>query len=305
VVRPFLFLCSFLPLVALGDYAWIPKAETLVLKAGWEFLKSDYNFDASGTKRELTTNSAPTKLSQNQLFLDAEYGLTEFWSGILHTSFLSAQISGIGSTPSPLSGSGVFDTFLGLKWQVRSEKPVLALESGLVLPPYSTKNLASDELAVGDGTAGVLVRIHGGTRVKRFAFSLSPGLLFRFGRFSNQVLLDAAVSVTIRKVYFRLFESSSFSMTKDSNGVFTAENREPGSGGSYSRLATQPDLVSLGFKAGFFFSPKFRLEVSAAQTVWGNSAADGLRLSLALISFFDFHKPDEREPISEVPLNTD
>lgn len=301
--RFFLFL--LLATTASGDYAWVPKAETLVLKSGWEYFKSDYNFDFSGTKQELTTKSAPSRLTQNQLILDAEYGLTDVWSGIFRTSFLSAQINGTNSNLGSLSSSGLFDTTLGLKWQARPEKPVLAFETDLILPPYSTKNLTEGELALGDGVAGVVVRVHGGLRVKRVSFSISPGLLFRFGRFSNQALVDAAISVTLKKVYFRFFESSYFSMTKDSSNVQGGENKELGAGGSFSRLAYQPDLVSLGLKSGVFFSPKFRLEASAAQTIWGRSAADGLRLGLSLITLLDFHQPDERETVREIPLNAD
>lgn len=299
------FLVFLFTTVALGDYAWLPKPESLILKTGWEFFKSDANFDFSGKKQELTTNSVPSSLNQNQFVIDSEYGLIEHWSGILRTSVISAKISPLNSVSSSLSGAGLLDTTLGLKWQARQEKPVLALETGLVFPGYSTKNLVANELALGDGVAGVLLRVHGGARVKKFTFSLSPGLLFRFGGFSNQVLLDAAISVSLRKIYFRFFQASYFSMTKDSNSNQSQENLELGSGGSFSRLAIQPDLVSLGLKSGVFLSPKFKIEASLAQTVWGQTAADGFRIGLMLITNFDFSKPDTRESVQEVPLSSE
>ncbi|MFM8270391.1 MAG: hypothetical protein ACKN9V_09410 [Pseudomonadota bacterium] len=290
---------------AFGDYAWIPKPETLVLKTGWELFKSENNFDANGTKRPLSTNSTPSTLTQNQVLLDAEYGLSDQWSGILKTSFLSAQINGLNSNFSSLSGSGLFDTALGFKWQMKQEKPVLALETTIFLPPYSTKNLEADQLALGDGTSSILIRLHGGTKLKRFAFSLSPGLLFRFGQFSNQAVLDSAISIVFRKFFFRVFESAGFSMTKESTLGQGAENLQIGSGGSFSRLALQPDLLVVGLKSGVFLSPKFRLEATISQTVWGQSAADGLRLGLTLVSNLDFSKPDTREPVREVPLGSE
>jgi len=299
-----LFLVGFLlTTVALGDYAWIPKPETLVLRAGWELFKTENNYDSLGTKSDLTTNNVASSLSQNQVFLDAEYGLGDQWSGVFRTSFLSAQVEALNSGFSSLSGSGLFDTHLGFKWQFKREKPVLALEAGLILPPYSTKNLGTEELALGDGVSGGQLRVHAGTQVKKFSFSISPGLLFRFGRFSHQALLDAAVSLVLKKFYFRLFQSSQFSMTKDSAGNQGAENAEPGSGGSFSRLATNPDLINLGLKVGAFLSPRFKLETSASQTVWGQSASDGFRIGVALITNLDFSTPDNREPIQEVPLN--
>ena len=299
-----LFLVGFfLTTVALGDYAWIPKPQTLVLKTGWEFFKSENNYDSLGTKSDLTTNNLASSLVQNQVFLDAEYGLGEQWSGIFRTSFLSAQLEALNSNFPSLSGSGLFDTNLGFKWRFKGEKPLLALEAGLSLPPYSTKNLGTEELALGDGVSGIQFRVHAGTQVKRISFSVSPGLLFRFGRFSNQALLDAAVSLTLQKFYFRLFESSQFSMTKDPTGNQGPENLEPGSGGSYSRLATNPDLINLGLKVGAFLSPRFKLETSLSQTLWGQTAADGFRIGLALITSLDFSTPDTREPIKEVPLN--
>lgn len=304
-MKTLLFFLTLVTPFALGDYAWIPEPEGLVLKTGWEFFKSEFNFDSTGIKRKLTTNSSPTTLSQNLFFLDAEYGLTEHWSGILRTGLLNAQVKGQNSNVSSLSGTGMFDTTLGFKWQIKQEKPVLALETALVLPPYSTKNLPAEDLALGDGVASILLRVHGGVRVKRFSFSLSPGLLFRFGQFSHQAVLESAISATLKKVYFRLYETSCFSMTKDSNLIQGSENLEPGSGGSFSRLALGPDLLSLGLKAGVFLSPKFRLEANVSQTLWGQSAADGFRVGLALISSLDFHQPDTREPVREIPLGSE
>ncbi|NBX75918.1 MAG: hypothetical protein EBQ92_05145 [Proteobacteria bacterium] len=299
-VFPFIFLLTS---VALADYAWIPKPETLVLKTGWELFKSENNYDSVGTKNVLTTNSLTSSLLQNQVFLEAEYGLGDQWSGIFRTGFLSAQIEPLNLSDPTLSGAGLFDTTLGFKWRFKREKPILALETGLILPPYSTKNLKADELALGDGVSGVQFRVHAGTQLRRFSFSLSPGLLFRFGRFSHQALLDAAVSLTLQKFYLRLFQSAQFSMIKDSASSQGAENSEPGSGGSYSRLATNPDLITLGLKVGAFLSPRFKLETSASHTVWGQTAADGFRVGVALITNLDFSTPDTRELIKEVPLN--
>jgi len=298
----FLFVC-LLATTALGDYAWIPKPETLTLKAGWEFFKTENNFDSFGNKNNLTTNSNPSSLRQNQVLLDLEYGLGEQWSGILRTGILTAQVEPTTSGNSTLSGTGLFDTTLGFKWQFKHEKPILALETGLILPPYSTTNLDPDELALGDGVSGIVFRLHGGAQVKKFSFSLSPGLLFRFGRFSHQALLDAAVSVTLKKVYFRLFQSSQFSMTKDPSTGQSSENLEPGSAGSFSRIALNPDLMSLGLKVGTFLSPRFKLESWFSQTLWGHTAADGFRVGLALITNLDFSTPDNREHVTEVPLN--
>lgn len=286
-----------------ADYAWLPESQKLWLKTGWEMLSSSSNYSPDGISSDLLTASVPSELQQNQFFLDAEYGLGDGWSGLVRTSFLAAQIKSTQGS-SLLDGSGLADTTIGFKWQARKEKPVLALEVTVVLPPYSSTDLTTNELAIGDGAAGTALVAHLGTKTKRFAFSASPGLLFRYGRFSHQATLESAVSLVLKRIYFRVFQWSALSLSRETSALnIQPGNSEPGSGGSFSRLSAAPDLLLFGLKIGYRISDKFRLEGNLGKTVWGRSSADSIRLGLALISHFDFFVPDTREKIREVPLN--
>lgn len=293
----FVFLFSRL---LFADYGWIPKEESLELKLGWELFSSENNFSPQGEQLGLTSNGQSSTLTENRFHLGLEYGLSDVWSALLRTGYLN-----VGLAPLNSSGAGVFDTFAGFKWQAQKRAPLIALEGGLVFAPYETQNLDPDELAVGDGVSGLLARLHVGARAKRFVFSLSPGVYLRFGGYSHQILIDGAISRVFRKFFLRAFLQSQFSVNKEAPLSLSAENAAPGSGGSFSRLSQSPDLFSAGLRVGWFLSKKFRLESSIQQSLAGKSSADGYRLGIQLISLIDFHVPDNREPISEVPLNSD
>jgi len=292
-----LLFCSHL-LVA--DYGWMPKEENLELKLGWELFKSENNFLVEGEKAGLTFNGSPSTLTENRFALDLEYGLSDVWSALLRTGYLN-----VGVAPQGPSGSGLFDTFSGFKWQAKKSSPLIALEGGLVFAPYSVDGMDFNEIAVGDGVSGMLTKLHVGTKLNRFTFSVSPGLYLRFGRFSHQLLIEGAISRVFRKIFLRGFFNSGFSINRDSVLSLSAENTEAGSGGSFSRLSPSPDSFSAGLRIGWFLSRKFRLESSIQQTLSGKASADGYRLGVQLVSLIDFHVPDTREPISEVPLNSD
>lgn len=302
---PLVLLVLFFCHIIHADYAWLPESQNLWLKTGWEMFLSSANYSPDGVSTDLRTASNLSDLRQNQFFLDAEYGLGDNWSSLIRTNFLAAQIQSTQGT-SLLAGSGLADTSLGFKWQARREKPVLALEVAVVFPPYSSTNLTNDELSLGDGVAGTTLVAHLGTKTKRFAFSTSPGLLFRYGRFSHQATLESAISLVLKKFYFRAFQWAAISLSREaSSPSLQVGNSELGSGGSFSRLSTAPDLLLFGLKAGYRISEKFRLEGNLAKTVWGRSSADSIRFGVALISYFDFFVPDTREKIREVPLNPD
>jgi hypothetical protein len=274
------------------------------LKTGWELFKSDNNFDVSGKRTPLLTNGLESSLVQNQFKLETEYGLVSQWAAIFRTGFLNAGIQSVGAGQQSFSGSGLSDTSLGFKWQVAQNKPLVTLEAAVFFAPYSVNNLAANELAVGDGVSSVLFRPHIGTKSSRFVFALSPGLLFRFGNFSHQAVLDAAISATVKRLYFRLFHEGRFSLNQ-LGGPLSSFNQAAGSGGSFSRLAASPDVSLLGIKAGYFISKKFQFEGSASQTIWGQEAADGFRVGLTFVSHFDFVTPDNRESIKEIPLHSE
>lgn len=304
-MKALVFVISFFSIAATADYAWIPEYQNLWLKTGWEFFRSDANYSSEGDSTQLLTANVPSELKQNRFLLEAEYGLGDRWSGLVKTSVLNAQVQSLQQAGSLLDGSGLADTSIGFKWQARQERPVLAVEAALILAPYSVGDLKGNELAIGDGVAGTALVGHLGTKAKHFVFSISPGLLFRYGRFSHQATLESALSLALRKFYLRAFQWAGISLTKENNPSNTSLNNEPQSGGSFSRLSTSPDLLLVGLRAGYRISDKFRTEAHVAKTLWGHTAADSLRLGITLISTFDFFVPDTREKLREVPLNAD
>ncbi|NBX91970.1 MAG: hypothetical protein EB078_00770 [Proteobacteria bacterium] len=303
-MKTFRLVILFFSFPLFADYAWLPSQENLIIKTGWEIFKTHENFDAFNERRDLITGSVPSSLVQNKFTLDLEYGLSEQWATYMRTGLLSAVISQNSSGSGLLSTSGLFDTSFGFKWRTASAKPVIALEGGIIIPPYSVEQDLPEKLAIGDGVAGALLRLHAGTKVKRFVFSVSPGLVFRFGGFANQALIEAACSVVFKDFFVRLFQSTQLSLNKETTqNPFL--NSEVGSGGSFSRLSTQPDLLSLGLRIGARLSPKFRTEAFFSQTLWGSEAANGFSFGLSLVTLLDFFVPDTREKIKEVPFNSE
>lgn len=281
------------------------KEQNLLLQTGWELFKSDHNFSSDGERVALATNGRPSSLSQNTFSLLADYGVTDVWTFVFQTGVLSAQIFPSGSGQDLSTGLGITDTGLGFRWLGRRSKPGIGIEGLLFFPPYSVSDLGNEGLAIGDGVANFLLRVPLSARFKRFRVYVSPGIKFRFGRFSHQVVIDSSLQFHLKKFFLGVFQEGAFSVTQNETLTNTALNSEPGSGGSFSRLALGPDLLHVGFKSGVRLSEKFELKGFFSHSVWGRSAADGLKLGLQLASYFDFFTPDDREKIREVPLNSE
>jgi len=301
-------LLGFLAFCLLQDQALSlssVKEQDLLLETGWELFKSDRNFSSEGESVPLKTNGTLSSLSQNTFLVSADYGVTDTWAFLFRTGVLSAQIDPSGSAQVLSTGLGITDTGLGFRWLGRKNKPAIGIEGLLLFPPYSVSELGPEGLAIGDGVANLLLRVPLATRMKRLRFQISPGIKFRFGRFSHQLLIDSSLQIRLKKFFFGVFQEGVFSITKENLLSSSSANGEPGSGGSFSRLSLGPEQLQIGVRSGFRFSDKFELAGLFSQPVWGSSSADGFKIGLQLTSRFDFYKPDERERIKEIPLNSD
>jgi len=279
--------------------------KVLLLNTGWSLFKSDTNFGVDGDKVDLRTNGSLSSLTQHSFFLDLDYGLTEVWSVTFKTGLLSAQINPSSPLPGLSSGLGLTDTGVGFRWQGRKRRPAVAVEGLVFFPPYSVAEMEPQELALGDGIAGIVLRIPLATRIRKLSLGITPGLRLRFGRFSHQFLVNSHQELRFKKWTLGLFEEGIFSLSKDPQLPNSGLNAEAGSGGSFSRLSTAPDSLNLGLSAGHWVSEKVKLETFFSRTLWGQATADGYRLGLQVCSVFDFFTPDNREPIKEVPFNAE
>ena len=281
------------------------KEQNLLIQTGWELFKSDRNFSSDGESVLLRTNGTPSSLSQHAFLVSADYGVTDVWAFLFRTGVLSAQIDPEGASQDLSTGLGFSDTGLGFRWLGRKARPAIGVEGLLLFPPYSVSDLGPEGLAIGDGVSNFLLRVPLSTRFKRVRFEISPGIKFRFGRFSHQLLIDSSLQLQLKRFFFGVFQEGVFSFTKENLLTSSTINSEPGSGGSFSRLSLGPEVLQLGVRSGFRFSDKFELAALFSQAVWGSSSADGFKIGLQLSTHIDFFTPDERERIKEVPLNSD
>jgi hypothetical protein len=199
------------------------------------------------------------------------------------------------------------DLTAGLKWNLLKKGFLLTGEVYTNLPLYSTSDLSADQLAIGDGSVDLGAKIHFGYRFNRqFAFGISPGFVARSLNYSSAFTLTAFAGATWNPIYLRLILENFSSLGSDSNLVPTTLNSATGSGGSFARLSSHPNVFSLGGKMGCFVGSKYRVEGTVMASTMGSYSPAFFRGGLALVADFDLYKPEPpKTKIKEIPFETE
>ncbi len=303
-----LLLCVSISTVTLANYAWIPKYQNLRLRLSGEYYKSSENFTEDGQRAGYTYGGRPVQLTEYEYALQTEYGFAKDWSAGIKLPVRSTSIqddeAGYGS--SYLSAFGFGDTALSFKWLIKSGDTRLAVESLSTIPFYSTSIINADDMALGDGVFTTGFKLHGGHLMNgMFSFALSPGVLFKFQGYTSQFTLDAAFGVAVKPVYFRLYSDLGLSLGGESFTTGTFTNPAVGSGGSFAKLSTSPNLWTLGLLGGVFIYEQYRMELYASQSITGNRAPNGFKFGLAFATSFDFYKEEKKIQVKELPFDAE
>lgn len=286
---------------ATADYAWLPEYQKLNLRLGSDFYSTDQNYNATAALAPLTATGA--KLKDFRLWLEGEYGIAEDWSVRLKAGYLNSSLDDSTSGQTLAAGSGLSDITAGVKWNFKSDYPLLTIDVFTVIPAYSNQALASTQLALGDGIFNLGIILHTGSKVGPFVVAVSPGILARFGGYASLATGELALQLNFPKGYVRLY----------SRGVYPFQNIQPldpdetkhtapGSGGSYALLNGSPEGISAGGLIGVAPIRFCRIEAYVERSVWGEEYPYYTSFGFNLSYTFDFFTPHKKARVREVPF---
>jgi hypothetical protein len=305
-----LFRLSFLILIAssfcFADYAWIPVKRKLVLRTGMDWNKSFENFDTDGFLVDLALNSQPIEVRDFSFYAFGEYGIGDQWSTWMRLQFVDAVAAVPNTGALVAGGSGLGDTWIGLKRALTTTYPLATVETYLKLPFGSSSTSTADTLVTGEGNLDIGLRMHLGLRDGDVLFAFSPGLLLRFGGYATAGTLEAALQYNFPyHAYGRVFAEGMLPFSEEALAPSTLTNHNIlGTAGSYMKLAASPAFLSAGVRAGINFTPSLGIESYAALAFQGRRAPRNLRFGFNMLFNFDFYQPDYRPKVKEVPFDS-
>lgn len=290
--------------LAYSDYAWIPRFQELYLKGGWEFLKSSENFDTDGLRTPLVTVAEDSELYQHCFFIDGEYGISPDWAIRARSGIANAATSGLNTGTAIASGTSIADTYLAVKYAARDSGILITPEIGLSLATDTDTGKTASDLVVGEGISTTVTVVNFGYRLSpHWVAALSPAVHWRFSGYSPQFVLDGAVSFIYRPAFVRLFWNAAWTLNKEIRATVLTTNPAIGSGGSFSRLSENRDIVWIGARAGYRLAKGWTAEAMFAYSLMGHEAGQGFRVGVNLSTAFDFYEEDPGPKFQEVPLD--
>jgi hypothetical protein len=286
---------------ARADYGWIPEYQKLNLKVGTDFLNTSQNYGPDGTVGTLTANGQSSSLNEFHVWTDAEYGIARDWAVRARLSYVSNSLSSDGTDLA--SGSGFGDVDLGVKWNFKSDYPILTLEVLVHIPTSSVPATSYDQLVTSDGNFDIGMFLHSGAKSGRFLFDLSPGVLGRFSGYSSAFTADGAVQLNFPRGYIRAFMNYiySFQNVQPYDSTLDVHNAI-GSGGSYALLNGSPTGLTAGGKIGIAPIDDFRIEGEIAHSLFGTQFPDFISFGVNIMITFDFYQPQKATRVREVPF---
>jgi len=310
-MRYLLVVLVFLSSVAFADYGWMPKDQNMFLSFGLDYLRSGANFLTDSTRQNLLFQGVAARYSAVNFWAEPEYAFLPGVSGRVRLGITSNSVSNItlNNNGASLSGGGISEILIGVKWQLKSGQPSLVIEPTVKFPTNSNFVNNGDQdtkLLAADGSVDIGLAVHGGYRHKHLLLALSPQFLMRSAGYAPAIYVRGAGGVTFAGGYALvttdLYASLGSSLLFDSAlDVHDAV----GTGGSYALLSGSPTLFTFGLKGGVRLSKTAFLEGTFRQGVWGIRAPYFFQFGLNGIFTFDFQKPDTRVKAHEIPFDTD
>lgn len=292
--------------LARAEYGWLPKYQSLFLRAGFDYFHTSENYNSGGFREDIVFQSQLAELTDYRFWIEPEYGLAQDVSLGMRTSLVISSVDPQVSSPSGflLGATGPGDIKFFLKWNVKRDLPLLTVETYFKLPPYSSNPLQPDDLVFGDGSFDFGGMLHVGYRIKRFFFTVAPGAVFRFGDYAPAVTFNGAVGLKYGRVHGVLF--GDFFLSLGDNLLYDSSpnlHNAFGTGGSYARLSGSPTLFTMGAKVGVNLSQNYFLEAALTQAVSGRRAPYFTQVGLNFLAVLNFFKPEKRVKIREVPFD--
>lgn len=289
-----------------ADYGDVPAFEKFDLKLGVDWRRTSSNFGLTRLIEPLTWLNQAGELNDFIFWLEPEYGIAEDWSLGLKVGLLTGTLESTGTLALLATGTGITDAWVYSKWAVLPGQTSLTIEAAMKAPTGTYRASSNDELVTGEGAFDLGLKLHGTSRFGLFRMFVTPGLLFRFGGYATAFTGDAAIQLEYIRGYVRAFTNFIYSFSDsplyDSTlGLHSAL----GTGGSYTRLAGSPTLLSIGGKLGILVLPGFALETYVTTGVYGSLAPLATTVGLNAAFELDFAEPKKSVRIRELPFNPD
>jgi len=286
--------------VARADYGWIPQYQQLFLRSGIDFYSTDQNYNATGALEPLTSGG---NLHEYRLWLEGEYGIAQDWSTRVRLRYVNSTLDSQVPGQTLAAGSGLSDVTVALKWNLKSDYPIVTTEVFTTIPTSSTTVQAPTQLVLRDGNFDLGLILHSGTRAGPFLFSLSPGFVARLGGYSSAATGEMAVQLSFPKGFVRGF----------ARGIYSIEDAQPfdanplqhtalGSGGSYAKLNGSPRGFSGGAMIELVPISGFRFGGYLEHVIYGQEYPYFTSFGFDLAYSVDFFSPKKKTKVHEVPF---
>lgn len=286
---------------ALADYGEIPAYKQLLMRGGLDVFTTAENFDSTNSIVPLPSG---VELVDTNFNLSAEYGAANGWAAGLSFKFVNSEVGTANSLV--LSNAGIGDIVAHVKWAIKAASPYMTIEARTKFPAASGNVKSNDEVVLGDGNFDFHLLLHTGAKSNRFFFTLSPGLLVRFGGYSTAATVDGAIEFRLPRGFVRGYGSFIYSF--EDPQLFDSSpttHDAAGSGGSFARLTGGPIGFYAGGKLGIRVYRTWWMEALFEMSVFGNKYPVFSRWGLNLVALFDFYDEPKKKRIREIPFDID
>lgn len=289
---------------ATPETGWIPEYQQLTTSAGYQYFRTNANFDDAGALTDPVVGGQPITLVESRFRLGVEYGVAQDWAFGLRGGFHAASADAAGGAVA--SGSGLADVELGIKWNFNVMAPILTFELFTRLPVSSTDAGAND-VVVTDGSVDVGVRLYTGHRAGRMLFSLAPAFVYRAKSYSPLLTVDGLIRFDFIKGYVQGMGNFTYAIDDASRPFYSAPNTPDAAGavGSFARLNGAPTGFWLGGGVGFKVYEEWMVEGAFSHAVYGVRYPNFMSVYVGIRTLFDFFKPIKPKRVKEVPFEED
>jgi hypothetical protein len=264
------------------------------------YYSTSTNFDPTGVLNSYSTLRNYTRI---QTDLNLSYGISDQLTAFGRTSWAYINQN---SDLRPGTAFGFADQTVGLNFRIfHSKSPTdpprfvpfaLDLQVQMDFPAYATVNSEANLTPyLGDGTTDVTggflatVPIHRG-KMETFSLVAGGGYTYRTLGFSSAIPWSAVLRYdpSFNEGFFaNLGGMGIMSLNTDPSGVLTSVPRSSaGAGGSFYIGAVDPSLVQIRGQGGYKLTHRTEFSLSVMQTVWGQSAPNGISIFLCFQTRF-------------------
>ena len=294
---------SLLLAVSERDFAKTPEFQELWVRGGFDYYRSDANFDPDSSTTDIVLSNELVQLTDLVTWANAQYGIADRWSLGIQFSVISSSLDSLTQGDTVLAGNGLGDIITNLKWAIGFDVPIFTLELRMTLPTANSTQNDVRDIVIGDGSFDFGLYLQTGVISSGANFFLTPAVIFRSGGYSAQGQILAGIEILLSRFY--LLGNTKFTYSIENTALRDSSvdvHDAIGSGNSYARLNGSPIGLELGALAGFQVSPVVALELGTQFSLMGNKYPKFFSIGGALRLQWEPKKEPKKPRAREIPL---